>query len=234
MRKPIIQDSDEEQIETFKNPEIKTNDAEKPALLQKQNDDSDEEQTKTPPRPNVRTNNTEKTSSLKNLNDNDDNQEQIKTPKKQEKNDNNEEKIETPKNIQTNNYAKQKSPSFQSMNDEEAHYQTIFDQLDPKGQLKLGSRYQSPEVQPQSPEPRHQNSESRPKTRRGPHDQNNQQNSTQLVDPLIGLDDLHNQTARSNDQLTQNSLPSTTTNNEETPRKRWHPTNHDNTNEEDN
>jgi len=94
------------------------------------------------------------------------------------------------------------------MNDEEAHYRKIFKQLDPDSELELGSPRHSPTP--------------RPKTRRGPQDQNEQQATTQPVDPLIGLDRLAEQTARSNDQQNQNSLRSTTIDNAENQFKDWY------------
>ena len=41
---------------------------------------------------------------------------------------------------QQNDNDRRSSSSFQSMNDDEAHYRTIFQQLDPNDELKLGSR----------------------------------------------------------------------------------------------
>jgi hypothetical protein len=132
---------------------------------------------------------------------------------------NDEEQIQTNKNLQTNGNNNQKSPSFQSMNDEEAHYTKIFDQLDSEDELKLGS-------------PRSRRTP-RPKTRRGRQNQNEEEHTTQPVDPLVGLDDLTNQTARSNEQQNQNSLQSTTTDHAENRFKRWY-VNNDNDDDDDN
>ncbi len=102
---------------------------------------------------------------------------------------------------QTNGTLKEKSPSFQSMNDNEADYRKIFRQLDPKNELELGSPPQSPTL--------------RPKTRRGRQDQSDEHYTDQPVVPPIDLNDLANQTARSNDQQNPNTLPSTTTDHRE-------------------
>ncbi len=118
----------------------------------------------------------------------------------------------------TNGTLKQKSPSFQSMNDAEAHYTTIFDQLDPYHELEL--HRSPPPLPPQS-------STSRPKTGRGRQDQSDEHNTKQAVEPLIGLDSLENQTARSNDQQNLSSLPSTTTDQTENRSRRQRSTNRD-------
>jgi hypothetical protein len=143
-----------------------------------------------------------------------DDEERIPTPIKQRTNGNqklndDEEQIQTPNKQRTNSYNEQKSPSFQSMNDEDAHYRKIFEKLDKDGKLKIGSR-------PPSSQSRHSR-----------QDQNNQQYPTPPVDPLIGLDDLADQTARSNDQQNQNSFPSTTTENAKNRFKRAYDTNED-------
>ena len=91
--------------------------------------------------------------------------------------------------------------SFQKMNDDEANYKTIFQQLDPDDELKLGSRATSPVTQPSG----------RPKTRRGREDSIDKPLRKPSIDPLVGLDDLSVQTARSKNQLEIHSLPPTTT-----------------------
>jgi hypothetical protein len=91
-------------------------------------------------------------------------------------------------------------------------------------------------------------SSSRPKTRRGRQDslekdseQEDPSNKPQsnndiwrpsselgrkeLVDPLVGLDDLQDETARSNDQTKQASPQSTTNNHTENPYENWYPEN---------
>jgi len=95
------------------------------------------------------------------------------------------------------------------MNDEDADYKKIFEKLDPDGELKIGSRPPSRQTQ------------------HGRQDQNNQQYPTPPVDPLIGLDDLADQTARSNDQQNQNSFPATTIENAENRFKRMYDTHED-------
>jgi hypothetical protein len=126
----------------------------------------------------------------------------------------------TPKNEQINDNNKQKSPSFRSMNDNDANYKTIFEQLDPDDELKLGS---PPHTPPPAP---------RPKTRRGRQDPIEQKETNQPVEPLDGLDNLADQTARSTDEHNPISLPSTTTDNREDQFKKWYPTNHEDDDEE--
>jgi hypothetical protein len=99
------------------------------------------------------------------------------------------------------------------LNDNDAHYKTIFAQLDPENELDLGSP-------PRSPRPR-------PKTRRGLQDPIQPEHTHQPVEPLHGLDDLADQTARSNEQQNPGSLPSTTTENAKDHFKRWYPNNDD-------
>ncbi|CAF2546883.1 unnamed protein product [Rotaria sp. Silwood2] len=82
------------------------------------------------------------------------------------------------------------------MDDNDAHYRKIFRGLDPGNELKLGSSSNSP-----SPPPT---------IYRTRQDQIKHENEINSVDPLVGLDDLADQTPRSNDQLNHNSLPRTT------------------------
>jgi hypothetical protein len=130
---------------------------------------------------------------------------------------------------------KEKSPSNQSLDDEEENdYRRIFKGKDSNDEQELDSSSSSSNSSP-----------SRPKTRRGRKDNLNktneqgeildkQQTNSEIwrpssgrdkkepVDPLIGLDDLNNQTARSNDQQNQNSAPSTTIDNPENQFKHWY------------
>ena len=97
-----------------------------------------------------------------------------------------------------------KSPSiisFPHMKDDEANYKTIFQQLDPDDELKLGSRTTSPVVRPSD----------RPRTRRGRDDFSDTPLRKPSIDPLVGLDDLSVQTARSKNQPENDSLRPTTT-----------------------
>ncbi|CAF3621989.1 unnamed protein product [Rotaria sp. Silwood1] len=112
-----------------------------------------------------------------------DNEEEIQSSKRQQQinNDNNKNKN------------KERSSSFQSMNDNDANYRTIFKQLDPDNQLELGSS---------------RNSSSPSSTNR--QDEIKKNNKNPIIDPLVGLDNLTDQTPRSNDQLNHNSLPHTT------------------------
>ena len=112
---------------------------------------------------------------------------------------------------QTKATTKYRSPSFQSMNEEEAHYTRIFKKIDPDNTLDL---HLSP---PPTPIPR-------PKTRHGLKDKNDEHSP---VAPLVGLDNLDNQTARSDDQLILNSLPSTTTDHTENHSRRPRTTDRD-------
>jgi hypothetical protein len=93
---------------------------------------------------------------------------------------------------------KQRSPSFQSMTDDDAHYSKIFKVLDPNDELKLGSPSDTPKSRP-----------------------SRQENTDQPVEPLRGLTD---RTSRSNNQ---NHLPITTTDNSKGPFKEWYKTNDD-------
>ncbi|CAF0716915.1 unnamed protein product [Adineta steineri] len=111
------------------------------------------------------------------------------------KSDDDEEQIKSRKNSQTNRSNKQRSPSFQSMDDNDAHYDKIFQVLDPNNKLELGSR------PPSAGAPR-------PKTRRG-----REEYTDQPVDPLVGLDALGEQTARSTDRPNENSHKPVSTNN---------------------
>jgi hypothetical protein len=146
------------------------------------------------------------------------------TPEKQQMN--NTEKGKSPKSAngqntksssptsekqQINNNEKGKSPSFQEMNDDEADYKKIFKKLDPDDRLSIGSPTTSP----------------RPKTRRGLQNQSEEENENKLIEPLKGLDQLANQSARSNDQHNPSSLPPTTTDNAENQFQRWYPTDDD-------
>lgn len=127
---------------------------------------------------------------------------------------------ETPKTtLQINGNMKERSPSpsFQSMNEDEADYKKIFKRLDPKNELQLGSR-------PTSPTP------IRPRTRRGREEQD-----TQLpVAPLVGLDGLGDQTARSDHQQNPISSTSTITNTTENHSRRLLSTNRHDGDAEDN
>lgn len=114
--------------------------------------------------------------------------------------------------------AKERSASFQSMNDDEAHYRAIFRQLDPNNDLQLGSDPPSPTV--------------RPRTRRGRDESNTEQQ--QPVVPPIRLDNLGDQTGRSNDQLNPSSLPSTITNTTENQSRRMFSTNRNDADDEEN
>ena len=83
------------------------------------------------------------------------------------------------------------------MTDEEATYKKIFRRLDSKNELELGS---------EPPSPRSKTAASSVR-QASPH-----------VDPLVGLEDLTNQTARSRDDPPK-SLPATST---EIPFKKWY------------
>lgn len=204
-------DSEEEQIEILKKPEIKTDNTHRSSLSEKSNVNDNRQPIETSKKQQINDTINEKSSSIRKTNDNDD-----------DSNDN-EEQIETSGKQQANNYRKEKSPSFQSMTDQEADYKKIFKRLDPDGELEIGSRSNTPT--PHSPI--HESSTLRPKTRRGRQEHEEQQNSAPIVTPLIGLDELNNQTARSNDVQNQFSLPSTTTSNMENPIQRRRPNNND-------
>ena len=103
------------------------------------------------------------------------------------------------------------------MNEDDAHYKTIFKQLDPNNELKLGSRAPSPAP--------------RPRTRHGREEQNTQQ---QPIVPPIRLDNLGDQTGRSNDQQNPSSLPSSLTNTTENQSRRMHSTNRNDADDEEN
>lgn len=99
------------------------------------------------------------------------------------------------------------------MNDDDAHYRVIFNKLDPKNKLELGSPPSTPTV--------------RPRTRRGPEEQ-------EPIVPPIRLDDLGDQTTRSNDQQNPSSLPSTITDTTENQSRRIRSTNRNDADDEDN
>ncbi|CAF3632135.1 unnamed protein product [Rotaria sordida] len=136
----------------------------------------------------------------------------------------------------------EKSPSIHSSasstDDEDNEYNRMFDKQNSNNKSELDS------------------SLSRPKTRRGlqntienDNKQNNTSNELQTntniwrpsseldrkepVDPLIGLDDLQDQTSRSNDKKTQNSVPPTTDNHTESPFKNWYTRNTDDDDDDD-
>jgi hypothetical protein len=139
----------------------------------------------------------------------------------------NRKQSSSPQPITTN----EKAPATHSSDDEDNEYNKMF---------KKNNSEEKPELD---------SSSSRPKTRRGRQDtfdvdeQGNASNKSQPdndvwkpsselnkkepVDPLIGLDDLQDQTARSTDQKNPNSIPSSTTNDTEDQFKNWYPKNDD-------
>jgi hypothetical protein len=205
-RTPSIQSKSdrEEETETPK----KQRDKQRTPSIQSKSDR--EEQTDTPKQPQPTEKIHRKTPSIQSLNNDQtpktSDRDKQKSPSIRSINDNEKP---SPK---TNGTSKERSPSFQSMNDDEAHYTKIFKKLDPKNELDLYL-----DSEPPTPP-------SRPKTRRGPQDQSDEHPP---VVPPVDLEGLDNQTARSNDQLTLNSLPSTTTDHTENHSRRRRTTDRD-------
>ncbi|CAF1063460.1 unnamed protein product [Adineta ricciae] len=93
----------------------------------------------------------------------------------------------------------ERSHSFESMNDDDANYKTIFKKLDPENKYELGS-------QPRTPPPR-------PKTRRGSQNSSEKHEKQPVYVPPMNFDELTNRSGQSNDQDNQKSQPTTTSQN---------------------